>query len=107
MAEYTKLEDAVKKLAEILYDEPPYIDSDIAIKRWAEEQMADVPSADVAEVRHGHWEILRPKSLRLDIRDSLFVCSECGADRIRRTGEILNYCPNCGAKMDGKEQEHD
>ena len=62
---------------------------------------------DVEPVRHGMWKILRPRSLRLDRRDSLFECSECGANRIRRTGEILNYCPCCGAKMDGEEQENE
>lgn len=67
----------------------------------------ELPSVDVVEVRHGHWKILRPRSLRLDRRDSLFECSECGANRIRRTGEILNYCPNCGARMDRGEQEHE
>ena len=55
-------------------------------------------------VRHGHWKISRPRSLRLDRRDSLFECSECEMNRIRRTGEILNYCPYCGAKMDGEEE---
>ena len=81
--------------------------------RFPECPLVEIPphgkliDADVIEVRHGHWKILRPRSLRLDRRDSLFECSECGANKIRRTGEILNYCPNCGARMDGKEQENE
>lgn len=51
MSKYIKREDAVKKLAEMLYDEPPYIDSDVAIKRWAEEQMADVSSIDIVHCK--------------------------------------------------------
>lgn len=47
MAEYIKRDDVEKILFNIMYEEPPYIDSDIAIKRWAEEQMADVPSLDI------------------------------------------------------------
>jgi ribosomal protein L37AE/L43A len=69
--------------------------------------MESVPPADVVEVRHGHWILCQPKSLHLDRRDSLFECSVCRMNRIRRTGEILNYCPNCGARMDGEGKEHE
>ena len=56
-----------------------------------------VPNADVAPVRHGRWEKQR----------GLYSCSECGktcpydvqADVIEYWA--CNYCPNCGAKMDG------
>lgn len=47
-------------------------------------------------VRHGHWSEPKLVSEEFDIwgRD----CSECG-----RTYGVFksNYCPNCGAKMDG------
>lgn len=96
MSKYIKREDAIRAYAEILK-------SDKDTKLIAEMILADVPSADVVEVRHGHWILRQPNSLHLDWRDSLFECSVCGANRIRRTGEVLNYCPNCGAKMDGEE----
>ena len=56
-----------------------------------------VPAADVAPVRHGRWEK----------QSGLYSCSECGktcpydvqADVIEYWA--CNYCPNCGAKMDG------
>lgn len=56
----------------------------------------DFPAADVVEVRHGRWtkELLFCKP----------VCSECGEPCIGLHGydyELTNYCPNCGAKMDG------
>ena len=48
----------------------------------------DFPAADVAPVRNARWE---------RYGKNLGECSECG--------EIVsvqsNYCPNCGAKMDG------
>ena len=66
------------------------------IKRDYEAQ----PKADVEPVRHGHWILCRLNSLHLDWRN--FECSVCRMNRIRRTGEVLNYCPNCGAKMDIK-----
>lgn len=57
------------------------------------------PTADVAEVRHGEWEYLN--------LSECWQCSDCGVlMRIDGTPKdnYLNYCPNCGAKMDGKTQ---
>lgn len=46
--------------------------------------------ADVVEVKHGHW-----------IEDNeFFRCSECG---LLTDFRLSNFCPNCGAKMDGKD----
>ena len=45
-------------------------------------------SADVAPVRHGKWK---------RYRKNLGECSECGEIVSVRS----NYCPHCGAKMDG------
>ena len=59
--------------------------------------------ADVVEVRRGEWND--------NIIGFCNVCMECGAIVERtaiknRSGE-LNYCPNCGAKMDGKDGADD
>jgi len=61
-----------------------------------EHPVDDVPSADVAPVRHGRWE--------LDVLDGTpgyrpvcIVCSECHRINYGQTP----YCPNCGTKMDG------
>lgn len=57
--------------------------------------MATVPTADVQEVKHGTWENTNtPNQLR---------CSNCEIIHFIAQyphGEI-NYCPNCGARMDG------
>lgn len=56
-----------------------------------------VESADVAPVRHG-------RNINAEW-PSLFECSVCGwSDDDTTTGDttVYNYCPNCGAKMDGK-----
>ena len=45
-------------------------------------------SADVTPVRHGRWK---------PFGRNLGECSECGEVVAVRN----NYCPNCGAKMDG------
>ena len=48
-------------------------------------------TADVQEVRHGKWE--KCKECCCEYR-----CSVCEYELCRTT----NYCPNCGAKMDGE-----
>lgn len=47
-----------------------------------------IPTADVAEVRHGCWQ---------DNRNGTFTCSVCGGKSSK-----MDYCGRCGAKMDGK-----
>lgn len=51
-------------------------------------------TADVVEVKHGKWEfeVFNPDVL------GQFRCSVCG---LRNGIRATNYCPHCGAKMDG------
>lgn len=51
------------------------------------------PTADVQEVKHGKWE--KGKC------GNYFVCSECGqiSDFFK-----YDYCPGCGARMDGEDK---
>lgn len=81
--------------------------------REAVEALERIPAVDAVEMVHGEWcaENRRPKSC-------VFYCSEC-----KRTCYDIQpirsahwkkrcryaYCPNCGARMDGRreEEEHD
>ncbi len=58
-----------------------------------------IPSADVAPVRHGRWEEL--------YEEGCYSCSVCGNSWIIIEGtpkdNEMYFCPNCGAKMDEKE----
>ena len=58
--------------------------------------LENAPAADVAPVRHGRW---------IYGEDVDIQCSICGHDAYTE-GDYrqvkTNYCPNCGAKMDGK-----
>ena len=54
-----------------------------------------VPAADVAPVRHGRWRLYSPLT-------DTFECDKCGYQVIDESFRT-NYCPNCGAKMDGGE----
>ena len=64
-------------------------------------ELARIPSADVAPVRHGRW-IYHMDDLYPE--ESTMECSVCG-DFIFIRGESDNYCPNCGARMDGESDE--
>ena len=75
------------------------------------EVLEDIPSADVVEVRHGEWKAKLVLNISTNpyIGDEYYhqcaVCSECGCkvdEVIQKKLKALNYCPNCGAKMDGK-----
>lgn len=52
------------------------------------------PAADVAPVVHGRWNVIEGR--RLDNT----ICSNCGR-RFQAYYEAYSFCPNCGAKMDG------
>ena len=82
MAEYIERESAIESL-------PVAWDSAINALRNA-------PSADVAPVVHGRWEWIGP--YRYNDDGMIGTCSVC-KERLRLFA--YNYCPNCGAKMDG------
>ena len=50
---------------------------------------------DVATVVHGRWIEQEKYTF-----GTMYDCSICG-DRILDNGHSWNYCPNCGARMDG------
>lgn len=63
-----------------------------------------VPAADVAEVVHGQWQGEGDGYADGALVYDVWVCSNCGhyIDDGTDDPECLpNYCPNCGAKMDG------
>ena len=56
-----------------------------------------LPAADVAPVRHGRWV-----HEHISEGYAWVICSECEAVIHKiLINKRLNYCPNCGAKMDG------
>ena len=58
-------------------------------------------AADVAPVRHGRWEPGNP------------ICPVCGENKFKDLDADVwadwqpKFCPNCGALMEKKEDEHD
>ena len=62
------------------------------------EILSVIPYVEIEPVKHGHWVKYGSPLF------SEWECSECGE---RHTGnDLLDECPNCGAKMDGGENEY-
>lgn len=57
---------------------------------------------EISRVRHGEWELVEYQCTPLDT-DQALVCTECGF--AHQNDDWYNYCPNCGAKMDGSSNE--
>jgi predicted RNA-binding Zn-ribbon protein involved in translation (DUF1610 family) len=58
-------------------------------------------SADVVEVKHGEWIVCG------DGEYVPFMCSACGKTTSWYHKQTANYCPNCGAKMDGERKDNE
>ena len=93
MKEYIERAEAINAIRQYQY---PY---------GVEFLLANIPAADVVELRHGRW-------LEYDGADKGFhYCSECKRQAINyEDGEVVaevlsNWCPHCGARMD-KEDEY-
>ena len=57
-------------------------------------QIRKAPTIEAEPVRHGRWSVLMVNGLAMGVN-----CSECHTTWDANS----NYCPNCGAKMDGGE----
>lgn len=94
MDEYIKREDLLE-----LYrmDDPILNENGHVPLPVIRQNIIDIPAADVAPVRHGRW---------ID-KGEYAVCTECGGrsgtqyDGVEPIPLMTQFCPNCGAKMDG------
>ena len=94
MAEYIERESIYK----ILLMENPF--------GWNNDDLAELfreaKAADVAPVVHARWISKNHHGY-----EWVFVCSNCGYIDGYPFNDRFNYCPNCGAKMDEKEDKHE
>ena len=60
------------------------------------EALDTVPSADVQPVRHGQW---------IEYDNSHCECPYCHSEwsYFENMVEYFNFCPNCGARLDGEQ----
>ena len=68
-------------------------------------EIREMKAADVAPVQPGFWDCVDSSYWRwtpsggVSVSRLSYRCSRCG----RGTAIKSNYCPNCGARMDGAE----
>lgn len=63
-------------------------------------------AADVVEVVHGHWiSIWEDGYANEFIVYEEFECSRCGCVHHADGEPTWDYCPHCGARMDGGDEE--
>lgn len=90
-------DDAVSRMSELLV-------SELHMTRcptWNEvyNAIGELPSADVVHVVHGKWIDEDPA-----FAEYFANCSVCGYEiDVHNERGYFNFCPNCGAKMDGEE----
>ena len=60
--------------------------------------LRDMKTADVAQLRHAMWEVV----VGSDGKEHM-VCTGCRKQQ-DLTG-VFSYCPNCGCRMDGGDDE--
>ena len=97
MAEYTKIETAMEiicDMCECLYPglfcpEKPNLGNNLG--KCDRRKHIEEDSADVAPVRHGRWLYVDTDT------EQFFLCNRCKKKEYWES----NYCPNCGARMDG------
>ena len=73
----------VDKTLQDLPDDLPY-------KASVKRVLIQAPEEDAVEVKHGEWRENKTEYM-------LYGCSNCDC----RVDYEFNYCPNCGARMDG------
>ena len=95
MDEYINREYAVDAVNDVYYNTP---DIDLSCEKF-EAAIRKIQASDVAQVRYGRWEYYDTYIDGITI----FRCTCCGDLQSGRDGWgwKKNYCPNCGAKMNG------
>lgn len=98
--EYISKEKVLEHLQKIQKDK--FVDSEYKKCAWALSLFIEtLLDSDVHTVNHGKWRTSKSCGV---LPTNSFVCSECDGLVIVSTYRnrcLYNYCPNCGAKMDG------
>ena len=101
MAEYIDREAISEEIRKYYYKNPPNFSYGEGFDRGldrAQRAIFDAPAADVTPVVHGRWIPTKAPFMN-ECED----CSVCGYRTV--WGHRYNYCPNCGAKMDGGDSD--
>lgn len=77
---------------------------ELGVYEWLLGYTGVVLPADVQEVKHGKWMLVSDD----DQYEGWYFCSRCKEEYFSSSGDEImlpNFCPNCGAKMDGEDGE--
>ena len=85
-----------------------YIDADLLLEKLKSTpryftvkfDIVNAPTADVKPIVYGEWELVD------DTFDEMkdYKCNLCGQLCAMSIYKMMNFCPNCGAKMKGVEE---
>ena len=110
MAEYIEREAISEEIRKYYYKNPPNFSYGEGFDRGldrAQRAILDAPAADVAPVVHGRWD----DSGRYTFPggSTAVRCTNCGCALTVSEYHLnnWNYCPVCGAKMDGGGSDED
>lgn len=112
MAEYIKREELMKfPIRQNHYDKKHGDEHSINGLETVLEYAENLPAADVAPVVHGRWIPIRESEMtgwnpEFAGRDPIggYKCSECGEFAVFDCNDkyvLSDFCPQCGAEMDG------
>lgn len=68
---------------------------------WQFQMLVRLPPVDVAPVVHAHWIRHENADIICGYYVPNFECSQCGTWK----EDDSDYCPDCGAKMDGEGEK--
>lgn len=99
MVEYIERDAAIRAALSCTDSFEP-IEVDITVESVVS-KLRKLPIADVQSVKHGEWLDLWIEDD--EMTDGGFMVNQCSVCKDEMYYGRPNYCPNCGAKMDGDE----
>lgn len=97
MTKYVELKTAIDAVNDVYYDTP---DINLSVDKL-EAVLLGIPAADVAPVVYGRWD--DSGRYTFPSGNTAVRCTNCGCALTESEYHLYdwNYCPMCGAKMDG------
>lgn len=99
MTKYVELETAIDAVNDVYYNSP---DINLSADKL-EAALRDIPYADVVPVVHGRWDGNTCTACKLPWNYQMVQ----DADDWGYFDPMPDYCPNCGARMDGDDDALD
>ena len=83
----------------------PLVGTCTSDNEYLSERLKKAPTIEAKPIVHAHW-VTEQEAEEINRYDLTYCCSACGhCDWDCTESEGFEYCPNCGAKMDEKEND--